>query len=57
MHYAADVTERPRQRAFVYHHGNGTGDWHGSSSLSSGNTYGTYEVRNFCYSSYFIKGK
>lgn len=56
MQYAIDITERTRQRAFIYYHGDGTNDWHGSSSISNGNIYGTYEVRNFNYNSYFIKG-
>ena len=57
MQYATDFAERARQHAFIYHLGDGTDDWHGSSSLSTGNTYGTYEVRNFYYGSYFIQGK
>ena len=50
MQYVIDFTESTRERAFMYYHGDGTDDWHGSNSLSNGNTYGT------CYSNCLIKG-
>ena len=54
MQYATDFAESTRQRAFINYQGDGADDWHDSYSLSSGNIYGTYEVRNFYYSSCFI---